>query len=213
VKGVPRVLQPVRGQIVGPWKIWAVNSRHDQDNDAFCVDIELVAADRSELSIVHPVVVQVGLRNDRTVFHACVTDRNRDGIKFDASTLRRFAWARWLTIADAAITDLKHPDTRELSDGYFAPDADIAKLVRRQRSRQLRARSPSVRPGRRGHPDSFYKEVAQRYRQLRHQEASIRPTKDLADEYKVNRSTAAGWIKTARARGHLNPGKRGRPGG
>ena len=62
----------------------------------------------------------------------------------------------------------------------------------------------------RGRPDIFYRQVADVY--LEYAQASPRPACDLADEHGVPVSTAHRWIKEARRRGFLSPGRPGKSG-
>ena len=64
------------------------------------------------------------------------------------------------------------------------------------------------RPGRKGHPPSFYAEIAARYLQLR-SEGSYNPVATIAKEWGYPRNTVSGWVRKARQQGHL---ARGRPG-
>ncbi|MEV6928751.1 hypothetical protein AB0M46_30260 [Dactylosporangium sp. NPDC051485] len=62
----------------------------------------------------------------------------------------------------------------------------------------------------RGRPDVFYRQVADVY--LTYAQASHRPACDLADEHGVPVSTAHRWVKEARRRGFLPPGRPGKSG-
>jgi hypothetical protein len=64
-------------------------------------------------------------------------------------------------------------------------------------------------PGR-GYPDMFYGAVAAAYRLLA--AASPRPVADLAGANEVPVTTAQRWVKEARRRGHLAPGRPGKAG-
>jgi hypothetical protein len=69
----------------------------------------------------------------------------------------------------------------------------------------------SPRAGRsRGRPDQFYAEIAEAYRQLA--QTSRRPAGDLAADHGVPVTTAHRWIKEARRRGFLAPGRPGKAG-
>jgi len=70
------------------------------------------------------------------------------------------------------------------------------------------APSQSVRL--RGRPDIFYREVADVY--LEYAQASPRPACDLAERHSVPVSTAHRWVKEARRRGFLPPGRPGKSG-
>jgi hypothetical protein len=62
----------------------------------------------------------------------------------------------------------------------------------------------------RSRPDEFYATVASTYRHL--VTASARPVAELADANDVPRSTAHRWVKEARRRGMLPPGRPGKAG-
>lgn len=70
------------------------------------------------------------------------------------------------------------------------------------------ASAPEVRL--RGRPDLFYRQVADVY--LDFAQASARPACDLADKHGVPVSTAHRWVKEARRRGFLPPGRPGKSG-
>lgn len=69
---------------------------------------------------------------------------------------------------------------------------------------------PPVTRGRRRHPDGFYREVARAYHDLAL--GSSRPAAELAEANGVPRTTAHRWIKEARRRGYLPPGRPGKTG-
>jgi hypothetical protein len=111
--------------------------------------------------------------------------------------LRRFPWDRWLELAD---WNVRLPNMRP-SDPPLVPKNDAS---------PAEASKPAPgRPGRRGHPDEHYREVAERYRQLR-AEGVTNPTATIAAERFANHNTVAGWLRGARERGYLPPGRRGR---
>lgn len=62
----------------------------------------------------------------------------------------------------------------------------------------------------RGRPDVFYREVADFYLDLA--QSSHRPATDLAERHGVPVSTAHRWVKEARRRGFLPPGRPGKAG-
>jgi len=62
----------------------------------------------------------------------------------------------------------------------------------------------------RGRPDVFYREVADAYLDLA--QASHRPASEIADTHGVPVSTAHRWVKEARRRGFLPPGRPGKTG-
>jgi hypothetical protein len=67
-------------------------------------------------------------------------------------------------------------------------------------------RAPSVRP----YPDEFFKTVAESY--LACLQISNSPAPVLAAAWSVPVTTVHGWIKQARARGFLPPGRKGKVG-
>jgi hypothetical protein len=89
-------------------------------------------------------------------------------------------------------------------------------------SRTAAQRAADLRPGSVGRkrarlkvppgakPDGFYKRVAEVYRELAGW--SNRPAVELAKANDVPVSTAHRWVKEARRRGHLPPGRKGRRG-
>ena len=124
-----------------------------------------------------------------------------------------FPWARWLTIADAA-RHLASSGLR-IDSSEFIGSSELADLERAVNSARDGKRPPrgssSSRPGRRGHPDSHYQKIARRYLALR-QKGIPNPTATIAGEDCVSTSTAAGWVRGARQRGYLPPGRPGRAG-
>jgi hypothetical protein len=110
-----------------------------------------------------------------------------------ASDVRRFGWTRWLAVADAI--------SRWRADDESAGEAITrAGTTALRKERILRAR----RPGRRGHPDEFYRQIAARYVAVR--AAGVRnPRVKMADEMHVSVHTVAGWIERARELGYLQP--------
>jgi len=70
--------------------------------------------------------------------------------------------------------------------------------------------APPVLPSGRGRPNAFYREIATRYRTFSH--TSRRPAHDIAERYDVPVTTAHRWIKEARRRGYLPPGRPGKAG-
>lgn len=125
--------------------------------------------------------------------------------------IKRFAWSRWLTAADAVARtggDITHPSWRTVE---FGDPKSVAGMLTRGLDAENEIPLPRRRPGRKGHPEEFYEKVANRYQELR--ERGIRsPTATIAREMHYSRSTVAGWIKKARRLGKLPPARRGRPG-
>jgi hypothetical protein len=106
------------------------------------------------------------------------------------TALARFPWDKWLTAADAYA---RRRSTDELGEAI------------RQANRA------AARPGRRGHPPSFFAGVAKRYDELRG-DGERAPVAVIATEQKVSRNTAAGWVKRCRELGLLPPARPGRAG-
>jgi hypothetical protein len=134
--------------------------------------------------------------------------RNPNGMT--PSSLQRFPWKRWVGVADA---ELRYVMIAEVFAELDAPRAIASRRALRAGADARRAPrgDGSARPGRRGHPDEHYRAVADRYRVLA--TSLVRnPTAQIATECFVARSTAAGWVATARKRGYLPPARRGRPG-
>jgi len=108
------------------------------------------------------------------------------------SALRRFAWDRWITAADAYVR---------------TGGADVLEV-----GEALQATATAQRrPGRRGHEPAFFSGIAARYLALR-KDGVRNPVSRIAGEHCVNRNTAAGWVKQARRLGHLPPARPGRAG-
>lgn len=134
-----------------------------------------------------------------------------EGVNLGPEMLRRFPWKTWLTVADAAFRQAFNAPTQSADiNSLFTPSGADGSNLRRRVNRRAQAPTRS-RPGRAGHDDTFYLGVAERYRELLMQ-GSTKPTQCIADEAVVSRSTAAGWVRTARVKGFLKPGRRGRPG-
>jgi hypothetical protein len=126
-----------------------------------------------------------------------------------AATLRRFAWSRWLEVADAIARsggDLGPPNWWGPEPGTAG--AKLLKAVFAQQGLRVNLRK---RPGRKGHPREFYEEVAGRYLELRRR-GERAPTKKIAEERQYSRNTVAGWVRKARQLGLLPPARRGRAG-
>lgn len=96
------------------------------------------------------------------------------------------------------------------------------KAMGRVFSRSAAQRAADLRPGSVGRkrarlkvppgakPDDFYKRVAEVYQELAGW--SNRPAVELAEANSIPLSTAHRWVKEARRRGHLPPGRKGRRG-
>ena len=128
------------------------------------------------------------------------------------SVLSRLVWSRFLSIADNAHVLWN-------SDRDVATILDTGEFKALERSIDARARRKTTiprrvctcRPGRRGHPDSFYEQIAREYLSLR-ASGRTNPTAEIAKAHYVSRNTAAGWVSGARKRGNLPPGRPGRAG-
>jgi hypothetical protein len=129
----------------------------------------------------------------------------RDPEGLSATALQRFPWARWLTVAKASARS----EAAAGRPGGSASDPDLRRLVQAAtEGKRLRPISETTkRPGRRGHPESFYREVAERYSQLCEQ-GDPHPRATLANELGYSPNTLAGLLRTARQRGLLGPPKR-----
>lgn len=128
-----------------------------------------------------------------------VTVTAADGLR--PSDLRRLPWRDWFWFADVAQREL----TPDAAGAIELTDASIALA-------DPQAPPPAPRrPGRRGHSDEHYQQVAQQYKQLVASGAH-NPTAVLAQQRVVSRDTAAGWVSGARKRGFLPPARPGRAG-
>jgi hypothetical protein len=121
--------------------------------------------------------------------------------------LQRFAWAKWLAVADTSRRAVRVTNMEELNDVVQMSDA-------------IHAATHGVRPprgvvgtkkGRRGHPDEHYQRIAHRYQELR-MGGDLSPAKTIAIEESFNVNTVRTWISTARKRHFLPPGRPGRAG-
>lgn len=145
---------------------------------------------------------RVEIRFDRQLSGRAVsiTLTASDGLR--PSDMRRLPWSTWFQFADLAVREMQPDEHGEVvlteAAVAFADDKAVTQPARR-------------RPGRRGHPDQHYQDVARRYRQL--VSAGARnPTYLIAQENHVSRDTAAGWVTGARTRGFLPPARQGRAG-
>lgn len=121
------------------------------------------------------------------------------------AVLRRFPWVRWLTVVDSYARAKRNSVSPEQHQKL---NTDAMKELAGKRSRSVVA---PKRPGRAGHPDSFYKGIAERYLALR-QEGCSKPTATLAKERHVSRNTSAGYVRVARERNFLPKARGNRPG-
>jgi hypothetical protein len=98
------------------------------------------------------------------------------------------------------------------------PIGRIEALANSVATRQPASRKPPsarlpdqlLRAGARSRPDAFYEQVAVRYRYL--VSATPSPVLELAVANEVPRTTAHRWVKEARRRGLLPPGRPGKAG-
>jgi len=117
-----------------------------------------------------------------------------------ATKLQRFPWARLLGVAHAASAATAEDSwdaANEILENAFArawPEIDGAPR----------------RPGRRGHPDKFYREIAMVYAAAA--AAGIRRRDEFfAELCHSNANTVRGWAREARRRGYLPRAQPGRP--
>ncbi len=129
-----------------------------------------------------------------------ITLTTSDGLR--PSDMRRLPWATWFRFADVALREVR-PDEH---DEVVLTEAAVAFREESDGGRPARRR-----PGRRGHPDQHYQDIARRYRELLSAGAR-NPTHLIAQENDVSRDTAAGWVAGARTRGYLPPARQGRAG-
>lgn len=129
------------------------------------------------------------------------------------TSIRRFAWSRWLDVADAIARAKEpeegpHPSWFESQPAASSPPGKLKRATYAEHGVQVHLRR---RPGRKGHPPEFYQEIANHYQELRR--SGVRsPTKTIAEQMHYSRDTVAGWVRRARELGFLTPARRGRPG-
>lgn len=192
-KGIPGLTNTppghLVGQSIGAWTLRSYDfigpSRFQPDPMAGVGGDGSEAAVRLDLAH-HAVPVSGPLRLAKLVVrfrssesHACSVTLAPYGSDVRRS-LSRFPLATWLAVADT---------------------------VRRSYDTAARDGSPTKgpdrsRPGRAGHGDAFYRDVARRYRDLQGAD-SAKPTQTIAEEAGVSRNTAAGWVRRAREQGFL----------
>jgi hypothetical protein len=154
----------------------------------------------------HPDSVEIRFARDSKEGDRPVYVAVRRNTGLTASDLRRFPWTRMMRFADTMVR-MPDPVTGAAPrNPAHLTDVQIA----------LRGAAPSTpprprRPGRRGHSDDHYMTVAAEYQALC-QDGNRSPTATLAGRHFVSRNTAAGWVREARKRGLLPPGRRGRAG-
>ena len=135
-----------------------------------------------------------------------------DGPLLDSNTLRRLPLAFMETFANTVwrgeITDLldKAPEGDLHDRSYMPPQFSEPHSIRRNLARKTaRLKIPDG-----AKPDSFYQQVAKTYSHLAR--GSNRPAAELAEANEVPVTTAHRWVKEARRRGFLPPGRKGRRG-
>jgi hypothetical protein len=137
-----------------------------------------------------------------------------------ASLLRRFAWDRYLTIADAARRNaVAAKDSGRRSQPVRGPltmsdDTVVGPFTVPQIPKTFYVQSdPPVaqRPWGAKRPDEFYRSVANRYTELR-ASGERNPTAVIAREMGYNRNTVAGWVRKARTLRYLPAARPGRAG-
>jgi hypothetical protein len=87
---------------------------------------------------------------------------------------------------------------------------DIAKAVRRAAVPKLKVKARLKPPERPPYPDEFYQDVAESY--LACLQMGERPGPFLAGVWAVPTTSVHGWVKEARRRGILPPGRKGKAG-
>jgi hypothetical protein len=136
-----------------------------------------------------------------------------------ASLLKRFAWDRYLTIADAArrkamaTTHWGRP-SQPISAPLATSDDTVygsITLPPVSTSYVHLDVSDAQRPWGAKRGNSHYKSVADRYTELR-ASGERNPPAAIARETNYNRNTVAGWVRKARRLGYLPPARPGRPG-
>jgi hypothetical protein len=115
-----------------------------------------------------------------------------------------------LSVVDNAIvaTARTSPRPRPTAPPGGGPSHDGWDVVDPERAVQRAHRPDLARL--RGRPDVFYRQVADTYLDLA--QASHRPAGEIADSHGVPVSTAHRWVKEARRRGFLPPGRPGKTG-
>jgi hypothetical protein len=136
-----------------------------------------------------------------------------DGVR--PSDLKRFAWTKWLRVAEArmALHRAGHSIESVMLGAMSTQWRDMEASIKGARTggRPSRAKPGGTRPGRAGYPQEFYERIARRYEFL----VAMRdpaPIQRIAEEEGASRDSTARWISVARKRGLLGPGLRGRAG-
>jgi hypothetical protein len=111
----------------------------------------------------------------------------------------------------AAVAHRRHGTQPPAADtGWETTDPARAVRRPRPRSRGTVSAAPRVVPAGRGRPDRFYRDIADAYLDLA--QRSTRPASELAEAHGVPVTTAHRWVKEARRRGFLPPGRPGKAG-
>jgi hypothetical protein len=107
--------------------------------------------------------------------------------------------------AIAARAEVGNPTVRVAQ----ARETETAQPIRPMKTRRLGTAVDLSAPAHRK-PDEFYQEVANQYGQL--VATSNRPAAEMAELYGIPVTTVHRWVKEARRRGFLGPGRKGRRG-
>jgi hypothetical protein len=135
-----------------------------------------------------------------------------DGPMLDSNTLRRLPLAIMETFANtmwrSGIADLldKVPEGDLHDRSYMPPQFSEPHAIRRNLVRKTARLKIPAGPK----PDTFYQQVAKTYSHLA--QGSNRPAAELAEANDVPVTTAHRWVKEARRRAFLPPGRKGRRG-
>ena len=103
-----------------------------------------------------------------------------------ASELQRFAWRKYMKLAVASAAGEPDEELHALMDVFEIAARDRGSIARR--------------PGRSGHPDEHYEEIANLYRKVRGERG---PARRIGDALGYSPSTVRGWIAECRSRGLL----------
>lgn len=192
-----------------PRKNWGVAAvRLDTQRDVVILDLGRVRSrSSSQPGVIRPpdkeaeIEIKLNTLTGKATHVSC--DFPTSGLS--PSDLQRLPWATFLAVADAADRGLRD---RGGEDAWHLSNVQFAELKGERIPRRPRIKK---RPGRRGHPDSHYMAVADRYRELRASGVTS-PTLTIAREQHKSRDTVAGWIRECRKRELLPPARPGRPG-
>jgi hypothetical protein len=104
-------------------------------------------------------------------------------------------------VGDPQLTELRH--RAEVARANGAPALDRARI------KPPRPRATLTRPDGKD-PDAFYAQVARAYQDYAPRTRA--PAAEIAKEADVPIGTVHGWVREARRRGHLPPGRKGKAG-